>query len=123
MAYTCKSCGAVANEPGHLCNPCGDEKNCSFCGSPSVDQTHICKDKLAALSEILDQTGVKMEEVCYVGDGKYDIPIMKIVKYAACPNNAITEVKELSTLTLKCNGGDGCIWELMEWIREENYNG
>jgi hypothetical protein len=21
MAYTCKNCGAVADEPGHLCNP------------------------------------------------------------------------------------------------------
>ncbi|MCK7513258.1 MAG: hypothetical protein MZV70_60665 [Desulfobacterales bacterium] len=34
MAYTCKNCGAVANEPGHLCNPCGDKAKCSFCGSP-----------------------------------------------------------------------------------------
>ncbi len=49
MAYTCKTCGAVAKETGHLCNPCGDKSKCSFCGSPSVDATHVCKDKLAAM--------------------------------------------------------------------------
>ena len=49
MAYTCKNCGAVANEPGHLCDPCGEKSKCSFCGSPEVDAKHICKDKLAAM--------------------------------------------------------------------------
>ena len=48
MAYTCKSCGAVANAPGHLCNPCGDKAKCSFCGATETDHTHQCKDKLAA---------------------------------------------------------------------------
>jgi hypothetical protein len=63
MAYTCKNCGAVANAPGHLCNPCGDEKKCSFCGAPSVDQTHICKDKLAAMKFVCGGCGrVAMEE-------------------------------------------------------------
>lgn len=49
MAYTCKNCGAVANEPGHLCNPCDDKAKCSFCGAPEMDALHICKDKLAAM--------------------------------------------------------------------------
>ncbi len=49
MAYTCKNCGAVANEPGHLCNPCDDKAKCSFCGALEVDALHICKDKLAAM--------------------------------------------------------------------------
>ena len=62
MAYTCKSCGAVANEPGHLCDPCGDEQNCSFCGTPKVDHTHICKDKLAAMKFVCGCGRVAMEE-------------------------------------------------------------
>ncbi len=63
MAYTCKNCGAVANEPGHLCNPCGDAKKCSFCGSPDVDTAHMCKDKLASMKFVCDGCGrVAMEE-------------------------------------------------------------
>jgi hypothetical protein len=63
MAYTCKNCGAVADEPGHLCNPCGDPQKCSFCGAPGVTHTHICKDKLAAMKFVCQGCGrVAMEE-------------------------------------------------------------
>ncbi len=63
MAYTCKNCGAVANEPGHLCNPCGDEAKCSFCGKPDVDAAHICKDKLSSMKFVCGGCGrVAMEE-------------------------------------------------------------
>ncbi len=48
MAYTCKNCGAVADAPGHLCNPCGEAENCSFCGSHKAEHSHMCKDKLSA---------------------------------------------------------------------------
>jgi len=41
MEYTCKNCGAVADEPGHLCNPCGDKANCSFCGTPEVERPSL----------------------------------------------------------------------------------
>lgn len=57
MAYTCKNCGAVADAPGHLCNPCGDAAKCSFCGSPQVDPRHVCKDKLAAMKYVCDGCG------------------------------------------------------------------
>jgi hypothetical protein len=49
MAYTCKNCGAVADAPGHLCNPCGDAAKCNFCGTPETEPKHMCKDKLAAM--------------------------------------------------------------------------
>jgi len=63
MAYTCKNCGAVANEPGHLCNPCGDAKKCSFCGTPDVEAAHMCKDKLASMKFVCDGCGrVAMQE-------------------------------------------------------------
>jgi YrbI family 3-deoxy-D-manno-octulosonate 8-phosphate phosphatase len=82
-----------------------------------------CKDKPAALKEILDQTGTAPDEVCYVGDGKHDIPIMNLVKFAGCPANAIPEVRKRSNILLKHDGGDGCVWELLEWISARNNHG
>ena len=79
-----------------------------------------CKDKPAALKEVLEKTGTRTDEVCYAGDGKHDIPIMKIVKFAACPANSISEVKRLANILLKRHGGDGCVWELMEWVSKWN---
>ena len=75
-----------------------------------------CKNKPAALREILSQTGLSAEQVCYVGDAKYDIPMMKLVKVAACPSDAISEVKSLAGVHLSARGGGGCVWELLEWI-------
>jgi len=79
-----------------------------------------CKDKPAAIDKILKETGFVLEEVCYVGDGKYDIPAIKLVGLSACPSNAIPEVKELATVHLTARGGDGCVWELLEWITNNN---
>jgi len=49
MAHTCKSCGAVADDPGHLCNPTLEKLSCSYCGADDVGATHVCKEKLAAM--------------------------------------------------------------------------
>ncbi len=62
MAYTCKTCGAVADSPGHLCNPCDDKTKCSFCGAPAADARHVCKDKIAAMKFVCGGCGrVAME--------------------------------------------------------------
>lgn len=81
-----------------------------------------CKDKPQALKEILGQTGLKPEDVCYVGDARGDIPVMKLVKFTACPSNAIAEVKALAKIRLSARGGDGCLWELLGWIMSKVKN-
>jgi YrbI family 3-deoxy-D-manno-octulosonate 8-phosphate phosphatase len=78
-----------------------------------------CKNKPEALKEILAKTGLSSDEACYVGDAKYDIPIMKLVGVSGCPENAIPEVKELATVQLARRGGDGCVWEFLEWLGRE----
>ena len=63
MAHTCKNCGAVADDPGHLCDPCGDAEKCSFCGDPKSEHKHMCKDKLAAMKYVCGGCGrVAMQE-------------------------------------------------------------
>ena len=63
MAYTFKTCGAIAPEPGHLCNPCGDEAKCDYCGATSVDPKHVCKDKLKNMKYTCESCGrVAIEE-------------------------------------------------------------
>jgi len=41
MAHTCKNCGAVADDPGHLCDPCGMRKNAAFVVIPKSN-INIC---------------------------------------------------------------------------------
>ena len=72
-----------------------------------------CKNKLAALNEILSKTGLTAQNVCYVGDSKHDIPIMQKVKLSVCPADAIAEVKAVARVKLNSCGGEGCLWELL----------
>jgi len=57
MAYTCKTCGALSDAPEHLCNPCDDKSECSFCGAPEVDAKHVCKKKLSEMRYVCDGCG------------------------------------------------------------------
>jgi uncharacterized Zn finger protein len=49
MAYTCTTCGVVADDPGHLCNPSVEKVDCSHCGTKDVGVHHVCKEMLAAV--------------------------------------------------------------------------
>ena len=49
MAHTCKSCGAVADDPGHLCSPTVEALSCPHCGESDVGANHVCKQKLSAM--------------------------------------------------------------------------
>lgn len=68
MAHTCTTCGAVADSPGHLCNPCDTSSgSCNYCGTPEVDTKHVCKDKLAAMQFVCGGCGrvaVEAGNVC-----------------------------------------------------------
>ncbi len=75
-----------------------------------------CKNKAKAVNEIINFLCLNYEEVCYIGDGFYDIEAMKLAGLSICPNNAIKEVKAISTVCLTSNGGDGCIKELYDYI-------
>lgn len=66
MAYTCKTCGAIAEEPGHLCDPCGEEQGCSFCGAPNVSLKHVCKGKLSAMEYCCENCGRVATEAKYL---------------------------------------------------------
>ncbi len=77
-----------------------------------------CKNKPFALREIMEKTAFSYDEICYAGDGRHDLEVMKLVKYSASPADAIREVREAAAIKLEHNGGDACIWELWEKIRE-----
>ncbi|MCD6402891.1 MAG: phosphoglycolate phosphatase [Candidatus Aenigmarchaeota archaeon] len=54
-------------------------------------------NKGTGLMKALKMVGVKPEETLVVGDGKNDIPMIKLVKYSIAPSNANEEVKKAVT--------------------------
>lgn len=49
MAYTCTTCGAIAESPGHLCSPCDNSQPCNLCGKPEDGARHLCRDQVPSM--------------------------------------------------------------------------
>ena len=82
-----------------------------------IKELHLgCKDKAAVLQEILKRKKLKAENIAFIGDDMNDFEIMKKVGLAACPGDAIAEIKDISDYICKNRGGYGAFRELAELI-------
>jgi YrbI family 3-deoxy-D-manno-octulosonate 8-phosphate phosphatase len=82
-----------------------------------IKELHLgCKDKAAVLQEILKRKKIKTENIAFIGDDMNDFEIMKKVGLAACPGDAIAEIKAISDYICKNRGGYGAFRELAELI-------
>ncbi|GMN08692.1 HAD-IIIA family hydrolase [Croceitalea sp. MTPC9] len=68
------------------------------------------------LDEYMDIYNIKAENVVYMGDDIPDIPPMKMVQLATCPQNAIAEVKSICDYVSHKNGGEGCVRDIIEQV-------
>jgi YrbI family 3-deoxy-D-manno-octulosonate 8-phosphate phosphatase len=75
-----------------------------------------CRDKAAALREIMAEQGVAAREVAYVGDDINDLPVMEAVGLSAAPADATFEVRAAAFMVLDARGGQGCLREFVEAI-------
>src|SRR5690606_39533157 len=57
-----------------------------------------CKDKWAALSQLLDELMISTEEVCFVGDDVIDLKVMKKIGLSIAPKDAFWMVKDHADL-------------------------
>ena len=78
------------------------------------------KTKKEAMKQIEVSTGCLKENICYIGDGKYDVEPLLYAGLALCPANAVDKAKEAADMVLQNNGGEGCLWEVLGII--EHYN-
>lgn len=78
-----------------------------------------CKNKLNVIKEIENELNISNEEICYIGDGKYDIEPIKYVGLGVSPQNAIQDVKDVADVVLNGCGGESCVYELYKLISEE----
>ena len=72
--------------------------------------------KEEVLDEFLELYEIDPGTVLYMGDDMPDIPLMKRVKLATCPQNAIAEVKTISDYVSHKNGGEGCVRDIIEQV-------
>jgi len=74
------------------------------------------RDKLAGYAA-LAHLGIPDDEVAYMGDDVNDVPLLKRVGPAACPADALAEVKEAVHFVALSPGGRGAVRELCDLLR------
>ena len=78
------------------------------------------KQKKVVIEELEQKTGIMAEEMCYIGDGKYDVDPLTYVKLGICPDDAIDKAKQAADIILQQAGGQGCLWELIGILDKYN---
>ena len=71
------------------------------------------KHKIEALNRLTEELHIPLENTVYIGDGKYDLDVLRVAGLSVCPADAIPEAQKECDIVLHRNGGSGCIWELL----------
>ncbi len=77
------------------------------------------RDKHAHLTHIMDETGLALEQIAYIGDDVNDLAIIEAIRPAgltAAPADAMPRVKEAVHKVCVQPGGRGAFREFAEWI-------
>lgn len=73
-----------------------------------------CRDKASALRDFAAASGVRLTEVCFMGDDVNDLPAMAITGVSAAPANAAAVLLERADFVAKATGGNGAVRELVD---------
>ncbi len=86
--------------------------------------------KLLKLNEYMEEKGLKLEEIIFMGDDIPDLRVMQAVGLPACPADAALEVREISVYISSKEGGKGAVRDVIEqvlkvqgkWMTAEAYS-
>lgn len=78
-----------------------------------------CFKKKKAIEDIAKKENISLQEICYIGDGKYDVEAIQVAGIGICPEDAISEVKCCANVILNRKGGTGCLAEIYSYILAE----
>lgn len=73
-------------------------------------------DKVAAMQSIRKRHRLSAEEVAFIGDDLFDLPLLRAVGLSLCPRNARAEVQRRVDYVTVANGGEGAVREAIDLI-------
>lgn len=103
----------------HLAVITGGKGNCLNIRCKMLGIEHLYLDtfeKLEALKDFMQKTGMKAEEILYMGDDIPDVAPMMYVGLPVCPSDAASEVLNISRYVSQFKGGEGCVRDIVEQV-------
>jgi 3-deoxy-D-manno-octulosonate 8-phosphate phosphatase (KDO 8-P phosphatase) len=73
-------------------------------------------DKVPSFAQLQIDSGFRPEEMAYVGDDIFDIPLIQEVAFGATVPEAVEEVIEIADYVTKRPGGNGAVREVCDFI-------
>jgi len=77
------------------------------------------RDKHAALGRVLDQAGVGLDQIAYIGDDVNDLGVIEAISgvgLTAAPADAMPAVRDAVHYICEAPGGRGAFREVAEWL-------
>jgi 3-deoxy-D-manno-octulosonate 8-phosphate phosphatase (KDO 8-P phosphatase) len=81
-----------------------------------VDVMQGASDKVVAMEELRKRYGIEPNEIAYIGDDLFDLPLLNVVGFSAAPANALQDVRKSVDYVTRSTGGNGAVRELLDLI-------
>jgi len=82
-----------------------------------VKEIHLgVSQKMDVLNELLSKYELTADQLMYVGDDMPDYEVMQVVGIAACPVDAVEDIKNISHYMSPFKGGRGVVRDILEKI-------
>jgi 3-deoxy-D-manno-octulosonate 8-phosphate phosphatase (KDO 8-P phosphatase) len=78
-------------------------------------------NKVEVYNQIKKRQGLFDAEIAYIGDDLFDLGVLKLVGFSACPANAVPEVKQIVDYVCERDGGEGAVREIIEMILKSKH--
>lgn len=74
------------------------------------------EDKVSAFRRIIKKYKLTPDEVCFIGDDEFDLPLLQLVGISAAPADAMSRVKREVDFVSGKRGGRGAVREIIDMI-------
>jgi 3-deoxy-D-manno-octulosonate 8-phosphate phosphatase (KDO 8-P phosphatase) len=75
-----------------------------------------CKDKASALRAFSERHGLRLQEICFIGDDVNDLPALNIVGLSGCPADPRASIRASCRVVTKLGGGNGAVREVVDML-------
>ena len=76
-----------------------------------------CKDKAAALRTFAEKHGLRLQEICFIGDDVNDLPALNIAGLSACPAGCASfDSRSIARWSPNSGGGNGAVREVVDML-------
>lgn len=82
-----------------------------------ITEVHLGLDsKVEAFLEFLNNNAYQKERILFMGDDIPDLRVIKLAGLAACPSDAVEEIKSVCDYISPKKGGEGCVRDIIEKV-------